>query len=77
MPPTEWYSTLEKLVSLVSENAAFYELPESDIRMLVEHMIGKEYLEILAGTQELIVGLEGERLLRQRFLLRLYDSRSL
>ncbi len=57
---------LEKLVSLVSENAAFYELPESDIRMLVEHMIGKEYLEILAGTQELIVGLEGERLLRQK-----------
>ena len=57
---------LEKLVSLVSENAAFYELPESDIRMLVEHMIGKEYLEILAGTHELIVGLEGERLLRQK-----------
>lgn len=57
---------LEELVSLIEENAAFYDLPQSDVRMLIEHMIDRDYLEILTDTQELIVGLEGERLLRQK-----------
>ena len=54
----------EDLITLLKRNGAFYDLPETDICLLIEHMVKQDYLEQLSDTGQLIVGLEGERLLR-------------
>lgn len=55
---------VKDLVDIIKNNDAFYSLPEADIYYIINHMIEKEYLEQMKGSHELIVGLEGERLLR-------------
>jgi ATP-dependent Lhr-like helicase len=54
------------LFDQIKKNPMFYNLEQKDINELVEHMTVKNFLEKIKGTNELIVGLEGERLLRSK-----------
>lgn len=56
--------TIQKLIEKVKLNDMFYELDEQKIRQLIDHMMENEYLEFIKGLNELIVGLEGERIVR-------------
>ncbi|MGF6950183.1 ATP-dependent Lhr-like helicase [Neobacillus sp. B4I6] len=57
---------LEELMGKIKRNDIFHELPLDDVEHLIQHMIDKEFLEIVRGSQEIIVGLEGERILRSK-----------
>lgn len=54
------------LIKHLNENHVFYSLPTDDIRMLIHHMINNDILELINGSQELIVGMDGERKLRDK-----------
>ncbi|MBN8208928.1 DEAD/DEAH box helicase [Bacillus sp. NTK071] len=55
---------LRELINMVKSNAMFESLLEENVRLLVEFMLQNEHLEKIKGSNELIVGIEGERLLR-------------
>ncbi|TBL76130.1 DEAD/DEAH box helicase [Paenibacillus thalictri] len=57
---------LDDLMDSILRNPVFQVIPRGHIVDLVDHMIKKEYLELVPGAQEFIVGLEGERILRSR-----------
>jgi ATP-dependent Lhr-like helicase len=57
---------LEDLLNKIASISIFQELPEDKIRYLIKHMAEKDYLEIIRGKNEYIVGLGGERLLRSK-----------
>ncbi|WP_419882551.1 DEAD/DEAH box helicase [Peribacillus sp. B-H-3] len=54
------------LLGKIKENHIFHVLSEEDVQELIEHMINTEYLEVVKGSGDIIVGLEGERLLRSK-----------
>ncbi|MDN7242859.1 DEAD/DEAH box helicase [Planococcus sp. N028] len=54
----------EKLLEEIQKNEIFYPLEDSKIQSVIENMLEREELEEIQGSQELIVGLEAERLLR-------------
>lgn len=54
------------LVSRIKSNSAFYTFKENDIHYLIKHMLEIEHLEEIKGSKELIVGIEGERILRSK-----------
>lgn len=54
----------EPLIDEIKCNAIFHTLEIPKIKELIEYMVENEQLEKIRGSQELIVGLEGERLLR-------------
>lgn len=56
--------TWSQLLHILEKNAAFYKLPKQDLVSLISHMVSAKMLEIVPGSNEYIVGLEGERLLR-------------
>jgi len=58
--------TWSQLLNTLEMNATFYKLPKKDMVNLIEHMVSAEILEIVPGLNQYIVGLEGERLLRDR-----------
>ncbi|MGS2776398.1 DEAD/DEAH box helicase [Robertmurraya sp. GLU-23] len=58
--------TISKLLERVENNHIFYKLDTVDVQILLNHMIKLDYLEIVKGPNEVIVGLEGERILRSR-----------
>ena len=69
--------TWSQLIHTLEKNAAFYKLPKKDMVSLINHMVSTEMLEIVPGPNEYIVGLEGERLLREKdfysvFMVALY-----
>lgn len=57
---------LEDLLLKIEQIGIFSELEKDKILSLIEHMLDKEILEKIQGTNELIVGLEGERLMRSK-----------
>ena len=57
---------LDDLMDPILRNPVFQAIPRGHIIDILEHMIKKEYLELVPGSQEFIVGLEGERILRSR-----------
>lgn len=57
---------LEDLLSRIGSISVFNELPKDGIEYLINHMAEKDYLEIIRGKNEYIVGIEGERILRSR-----------
>jgi len=59
-------TTATSLTEIIKQNDIFYDLPINDIQVLVQHMVNNDYLEKMRGTHELIVGIEGERILRDR-----------
>ncbi|MGP7817404.1 DEAD/DEAH box helicase [Niallia sp. 01092] len=56
---TDILETLEK-------NHIFMDYDTIEIQKLINHMIEKDYLELIKGSHELIVGIEGERILRSQ-----------
>lgn len=58
--------TLKKLLELIENNDIFHSLNLSKAELLIHHMIQNDILEKLSGKGEIIVGLEGERILRSK-----------
>ena len=57
---------VSNLLERIQTNHIFYTLNTQDVRILINHMLEKEHLECIKGKNELIVGLEGERILRSK-----------
>lgn len=57
---------LDSLINKIKGISIFKDLDEEKTLDLIRHMIEKEHLEKIHGTNELIVGLEGERLLNNK-----------
>ncbi|WP_078592941.1 DEAD/DEAH box helicase [Evansella clarkii] len=58
--------TIDQLVDTVAGMGIFYSLKEEWMRGLVLDMIDNDILEEIYGTGEIIVGLEGEKILRSK-----------
>ncbi len=58
--------TKEQLVKKIKVNHIFFSLENERVLELIEHMIELDHLEKIKGKNELIVGIEGERILRSR-----------
>lgn len=56
----------ENLIARIDSISIFSTLNKDKIKLLIEHMVEKDYLEIISGRNEYIVGIEGERLLRNK-----------
>lgn len=52
----------------------FRELHNQDLELLISHMISESYLEVIKGSGEIIVGLEGEKILRSKDFYALFLS---
>lgn len=55
-----------ELLERIKTNHIFHSLNTLDVQSLINYMIERDYLEVIKGRNELIVGLEGERILRDR-----------
>lgn len=64
--------TQKQLVQTIQVNAAFTEFEESDLILLIDHMIKQEYVEDL--KRELIVGYKGEELIDDRDFFAMFSS---
>lgn len=58
--------TMEDIVEQLKRNHIFHTLLSDKVKKLIIHMIETDMLERLRGKEELIVGLEGERILRSK-----------
>lgn len=56
----------EELLLLIKENNIFSDLNSDKIKLLIDDMIKEDYLELLQGSREIIVGLTGEKILRSK-----------
>ncbi|ARJ37727.1 DEAD/DEAH box helicase [Sporosarcina ureae] len=57
---------LEELVSIIKGNHIFYNMQQEKVEQIIHHMLEKDHLEKVKGSNELIVGIEGERILRSK-----------
>ncbi|BFT74461.1 DEAD/DEAH box helicase [Paenibacillus sp. P36] len=57
---------LDDLMDSILRNPVYQAIPSGHFVELLEHMVKREYLELVPGSQQFIVGLEGERILRSR-----------
>lgn len=57
------YGALLKSINVLP---IFHEIEEGDVQILIRHMIGEDYLEVIKGSGEIIVGIEGEKILRSK-----------
>lgn len=55
-----------QLIDRINKNHIFHSLLTEDVITLIQGMIEKEYVEVIKNSDELIVGLEGERILRSK-----------
>jgi ATP-dependent helicase Lhr and Lhr-like helicase len=60
--------TMKQLFDFIQNNDIFHSLDLSKAELLINHMIQNDILEKLSGRGELIVGIEGERILRSKEL---------
>jgi ATP-dependent Lhr-like helicase len=58
--------TLEQLIESLKQNHAFHSISEKVSEEIILHMVENGHLERIKGKNELIVGIEGERILRSR-----------
>lgn len=58
--------TMSQLLERIEKNHIFYQFGTIDVQMLINDMLELDYLEMVKGPNELIVGLAGERILRSR-----------
>lgn len=56
----------EELLLLLEANNIFRNLNHENVKLLIDYMIKNDYLECLEGSNEIIVGLAGERILRNK-----------
>lgn len=54
----------EQLMAHIRNLSIFDSIHDRQIGLLIDYMVQKDFLEVIPGSRELIVGLEGERLLR-------------
>ncbi len=54
------------LIARIDSISIFNTINKDKIKLLIEYMVEKDYLEIISGRNEYIVGIEGERLLRNK-----------
>lgn len=57
---------LENLISRIKNNDIFHLLEEPKIENIIHYMMQNDHLEKIKGSNELIVGIEGERILRRK-----------
>lgn len=57
---------LESLIKKINDNHIFYTMQNDKIEQIIRHMIENDHLEKIRGSNELIVGIEGERILRSK-----------
>ncbi|MCG7410237.1 DEAD/DEAH box helicase [Paenibacillus sp. ACRRX] len=57
---------LNDLMDSILRNPVYKAIPRGHLIELLEHMVKREYIELVPGSQHFIVGLEGERILRSR-----------
>lgn len=55
-----------ELTNRIEMNHILHTLDSFDVQLLIDHMIEQDYLEIIRGRDDLIVGIEGERILRNK-----------
>lgn len=55
-----------ELLERLEGSHIFYTINTLDVQNLINYMVEKDHLEVIKGKNELIVGLEGERILRSR-----------
>lgn len=65
---------LESLVAQIKGNHAFYSIEESKTEKIILQMIEHDYLERIKGSNELIVGIEGERILRNKSFYAVFST---
>jgi ATP-dependent helicase Lhr and Lhr-like helicase len=65
---------LSELIEKLTANHAFYNFKQTDLLYLIRHMIKEENLEQIKGSNELIVGIEGERILRSKEFYAVFSS---
>jgi len=65
---------LVDLMSHLKRSGAFDDIPDADVRQLVQDMVSKDYLEQIVGTAELIPGIAGERILRGRDFYAVFET---
>lgn len=58
--------TMSHLLERIESNHIFYQFSTVEVQILINHMMELDYLEMIKGPNELIVGLAGERILRSR-----------
>lgn len=58
--------TLEALISNIKGNHIFHNMQKEKVEQIILHMIENDHLEKVKGRNELIVGIEGERILRNK-----------
>ncbi|MGB6409214.1 MAG: DEAD/DEAH box helicase [Planococcus donghaensis] len=55
-----------ELVDNIQAISIYKDIEDQDIELLIGHMINEEYLEVIKGSGEIIIGLEGEKILRSK-----------
>ncbi|KPB03441.1 DEAD/DEAH box helicase [Bacillus sp. CHD6a] len=58
--------TISTLLEKLENNHIFHQFSTVDVQLLINHMLEHDYLEMIKGPNQLIVGLNGERILRSR-----------
>lgn len=66
--------TIEELIEKINDISPFKALDQSLVHHLIYYMIEHDILEILRGSKEIIVGLEGERILRSKEFYAVFSS---
>ncbi|WWS87421.1 DEAD/DEAH box helicase [Sporosarcina psychrophila] len=59
-------STLEELLMNIKGNHIFHNMQREKVEQIILHMLENNHLEKIKGRNELIVGIEGERILRSK-----------
>ena len=57
---------LEELISIIKGNHIFYNMHQEKVERIIHHMLENDHLEKVKGSNELIVGIAGERILRSK-----------
>lgn len=65
---------IRDLEKRITTNAAFRNFSGVTVHNLIQHMISIDHLEVIQGSQELIVGVEGERILRSKEFYAVFTS---
>lgn len=66
--------TKDALMSLIKENHIFFILDSKKVEIMIEHMIENDHLEKIKGSNEIIVGIEGERILRSKGFYAVFET---
>ena len=69
--------SLEDLIRAVIENKAFADLEADQVFLVIQHLAAKGFLEMIQGRDEVIVGLEGARLMKKQDFYVMFEAQEL